>query len=213
VRALITSIAWLLPAVAAAAVTTDVAVKFHVSHPAKEFDSNLRGGGATASLTLDPLEIDNTRMTFSLRVDQFDSENSMRDSNMIETLEALVYPTIDWRVDAIGGAKGPLRAGNYVIDASGPLTLHGVTKTLAPTVAVTIGADGSVAAVADFMVQLDAFKVERPTLVFVAIENDVAIHVEAKWPAGTVVFAPDPPPAPAPAPAAATTAPPPGGNP
>jgi len=207
VRALPLLLSVLLPGAALAAPlaveTRKVDVEFHISHPAKEYDANLLPDGASATIQIDPKAIEATTASFTIKVDHFDSENTRRDSHMLEVMEAFVYPTIDWSVTKVSGATGAWTAGSHTFTAEGPLTVHGVTKPLKVPVNVTVGDDGALTFAAGFSIALEDHGIERPTLVFVPIENDVPIKVTVSSKANPdlIAAATAEPPAPEPDPA------------
>lgn len=209
-RALPLLLALLLPSAAIAAPltveTSKVDVTFHISHPAKEYDANLLPDGAAATLNIDPKAIEKTTATFAIKVDHFDSANTRRDSHMLEVMEAFVYPTIDWDVTKVSGASGAWSVGSHTFTAEGPLTVHGVTKPLKVPVAVTVAADGALSFSADFSIALEDHGIERPTLVFVPIENHVPIKVTVASKANPDLIAAATAKAEEPAPAAAEDA-------
>jgi|GEM_PF-98588 len=192
------------PATALEIKTGQVDVTFHISHPAKEYDAFLMPDGGYGTLQLDPTAIENTKATFLIKVDHFNSDNTRRDSHMLETLEGFIYPTIDWNVTSVSGASGAWTPGVHSFKAKGPLTVHGVTKTIEVPVEVTVGGKGEVTFGSTFSILLEDYGIERPTLVFVPIENNLPIIVK-------VITKPNPaliaPPAPAPAQTAVAPAP------
>lgn len=192
----------LVPASASAldVVATEADVTFHISHPAKEYDAVLLAGGATVTGTFDPDEIANTRAKVSIRVDKFNSDNVRRDSHMMETLEGLIFPTIEWTVNAFDGPTGPMEPGVYEAKASGPLTIHGVSLSILVPVTMNVASDGTVTVDSRFVVSLEEYGIDRPTLVFVPIEDEVPIQVKMVFPAGKDVLYVAPPPAPEPEP-------------
>ncbi|MCO4770036.1 MAG: YceI family protein [Deltaproteobacteria bacterium] len=158
--------------------TRKLDVTFHISHPAKEFDSFLLPDGGLGTITIDPQAMEATKAAFSLKVDHFNSDNTRRDSHMIEVMEGLVFPTIDWDVQSVSGATGPWTPGVHSFKAKGPITVHGVTKAIEVPVEFTIGGQGEITFGANFTVGLEDYGIERPTLVFVPIENEVPIIVK-----------------------------------
>ncbi len=179
--------------------TSKIDVTFHISHPAKEFDSFLTPDGGLGVITLDPKAMENTKAKFTIKVDHFNSDNTRRDSHMIETMEALVFPTIEWDVQSVSGATGPWTAGVHSFKARGPIQIHGVTRDLEVPVEITVGGKGEITFGSNFSVALEEFGIERPTLVFVPIENDVPVIVKVDTKSNPALLAaavaPDPPPA------------------
>lgn len=186
--------------------SSQLKVDFHIAHPAKQYDAHLLPDGGKAVLHVDPNDLSALGLDFELRVEKFDSQNSMRDSHMIETMEALIFPTITWSVRGVSGAQGPVAAGTYNLQASGPLVVHGVTQTLTAPVRLEIDASGAMRATSQFSISLESFGIERPTLVFVPIEDTVPITVDIRWPAANV-FPQAPPATPTAPPAAEGTTP------
>ncbi len=209
-----TLLAFLFLLVAAPASATDLAssdfdVTFHISHPAKEYDAHLLDGGGSAKLTLDPTDFTKSTVACSIQVGQFNSDNTRRDSHMLEVLEGLIFPTVSWNVESITGTAGPLTPGSHSYTASGPLTVKETSRTISVPVQVEVAADGAITVTAALEILLEDYGVKRPTLVFVPIKNELPIQVTVQFPANAGVFAPPPPPAPvapvAPAPEEAPT--------
>jgi len=116
---------------------------------------------------------------------------------MLEVLEGFLFPTIDWKVSGVSGADGPITAGQYKLEAAGPLTIHGVSQPLKIPITMDVAANGNVDVRAEFSVSLEAFGIERPSLVFVPIADEVPIRVHMNFRAGVDLFAKteSPPPA------------------
>lgn len=192
------------PAVALELSSTAFDVSYHISHPAKEFDGALLPGGATARLSLDPSDFSKSTVDCDITVGQFNSDNSRRDSHMLQVMEALIFPKVSWKVTSIGLA-GPLTPGTHSTQASGPLTIRDQTQDLKAPVTLQVGEDGAITVTSSFKVSLDAYGVERPSLLFVKIEDEVPIQVSVTFPANPGVFAPPPAPEPEVAPAEPAT--------
>lgn len=193
--------------------TRKVDVTFHISHPAKEYDSFLTPDGGHGKISLDPQALERTTATFSIKVDHFSSDNVRRDSHMLETMEAFVFPTIEWTVDELSNISGPLTPGVHSGVASGPLTVHGVTKRLEIPIELTVGGQAELTIGASFSILLEDFGIDRPTLVFVPIENELPIIVKVETrPNPSLLEAAKPPPPPPPAEPAAEPDPDPAGG-
>ena len=129
-------------------------------------------------IQITPEAIEKTTAQFVMKVNHFDSDNTRRDSHMLEVLEGFVYPTITWNVTSVSGAAGPWSPGVTKFMAHGPLTVHGVTKDVAIPVEITVGGQGEIAFDGQFTILLEEYGIERPTLVFVPIENELPIIVQ-----------------------------------
>jgi polyisoprenoid-binding protein YceI len=184
---LITALA-LVPATAAGAevAASEAEVTFRISHPAKQYDASLLPGGAQAIARFDPTDLAATELDMTIDVVRFDSDNSRRDSHMIETMEALIFPTITWQVRGLAGASGAITPGEHQVTATGPLSVHGATRDLSIPVKLVVSEDGTVEASSSFIVLLEEFGIDRPKLVFVPIENEVPVQVRMVFPAAAL---------------------------
>ncbi len=163
-------------------------VTFEISHPAKQYEGHLSAGGAEVTAHFDSEDIGKTGVDVRIQVGQLNSDNTRRDSHMIEVLEGLIFPTITWKTESLSGVSGPLKPGTYEARASGPLELHGKKLDLSIPVVMKVGEDGTVEVTSEFSVQLEEYDIERPTLVFVPIENDVPIKVRMVFAGGPALL-------------------------
>jgi polyisoprenoid-binding protein YceI len=186
-------------AVAADVTASTTDVTFHISHPFKEYDAHLLTGGASIVGSFDPSDIGKTGFDVKINVDKFNSDNSRRDSHMMEVLEGLIFPRITWTVTRIEGVTGPIKVGQYKGYAAGPLTVREVTKTLDAPVLIDIAENGTVTVTSSFSISLEEFEIDRPALLGIKIENDLPIKVSVVFPGGAGIFPPDAPPDPPPA--------------
>ena len=108
------------------------------------------------------------------RVDSFDSGNGNRDAHMREVTEAARVPFVWLKAIAPGPAPedgSPER--HLVLDAE--LTFHGVARRLAIPVKVRFDSTSRATAEASFPVSLEAYGVERPSLLFVKVDDRLEI--------------------------------------
>ena len=109
------------------------------------------------------------------RVEDFDSGNSNRDAHMKEATEAARFPLIDFK-GVSSGVKPPARLPATVpVTVKGRLTFHGVTRAVEVPLQVTFAKDGQVKADGRFEVSLEAFKVERPSLLMVKVQDALVL--------------------------------------
>jgi hypothetical protein len=109
------------------------------------------------------------------RVDSFDSGNSNRDAQMKEVTEADRLPYVLLKAVAEG-----LRAERYPADVRVPLRgvleFHGVAREVAVTATVHFAAPDRAEVSASFPVSLTAHGVERPSLLFVKVDDRIEIR-------------------------------------
>ena len=116
-----------------------------------------------------------TQVMVRVPAESFDSENVNRDSHMKEAVEAQRFPTVELKALADGvsaPASFPSKV-NKIFKAQ--LTFHGIKQLFDLPVVLTWEAPDRVRATAQFKVSLDTYKVERPSLMFVKVEDDLIL--------------------------------------
>jgi hypothetical protein len=107
-------------------------------------------------------------------VKEFDSHNSNRDEHMLETVEAGKFPTVSVKAllkEPDGAPK------SYKAEASCEVTMHGVPQTVKGQFDITSDDSGKAHVTGSFTVSLDAFKVQRPALLFVPVDDALKVDV------------------------------------
>jgi polyisoprenoid-binding protein YceI len=111
-------------------------------------------------------------------VDSFDSENVNRDSHMKEAVEAAKFPNVELK--ALGDGLTP--PANFPATAKKmfkvQLLFHGIKQQFEVPVDLTWEAANRVRASANFKISLDGYKVERPSLMFVKVDDDLVIDAK-----------------------------------
>jgi polyisoprenoid-binding protein YceI len=113
------------------------------------------------------------KIAIAATVASFDSKNSSRDSHALEVLEAIKYPKVTFVSTSIKDN------GNELI-INGELNFHGVKRD------ITIKADQSKSASeitlkGDFYVSLDKHKVEKPSMMGVAVDDNLHMDFKIKF--------------------------------
>jgi polyisoprenoid-binding protein YceI len=104
----------------------------------------------------------------------FRSGDGNRDEHMDEAMNVGTWPTVTFKGIGKLGAGGQLPAGPLQMD--GQVDLHGFKQPYKVELTITPQADGSLRVKGAFDVSLDAHHVERPSLLFVKIDD--ACHLE-----------------------------------
>ncbi|MFN8349075.1 MAG: YceI family protein [Spirosomataceae bacterium] len=97
----------------------------------------------------------------------FDSRNTNRDSHALEMIEALIFPKINFTSADITQREG-------MMWIKGSLNLHGVTRPVRVE-AKTIVEGNQIKVEGHFPVKLSDFKINRPSLLFVKIEEEIKV--------------------------------------
>ena len=145
-------------------INNDSKITYYGYHYTKDWEGNsdkIRG-------VINYNAINNTVNNCSLRVNltTFDSGNTNRDSNMLTYLEAFTYPDV-----VFVSSKISIKGENAFID--GKLTLHGITKEISTEAKLSL--DNGFIASGTFSILLSDFGIERPSLLFKKIEDEIRI--------------------------------------
>ncbi len=110
------------------------------------------------------------------RVDSFDSGNGNRDADMREVTEAARFPFV--ALKAVGALP---RVASYPatveITLRGELSFHGRTRPVEVPAKVRFESSERVAVESTFAVSLEAFEVQRPSLLFVKVDDRLDVTV------------------------------------
>jgi polyisoprenoid-binding protein YceI len=143
---------------------------FHVVHKFHAVTGVARGVEARARLAPDG----GLQVSVRARVAGFDSGNSNRDAHMLEVLEAARFPFVTVKGVA-EGIRLDAVPGEVDVPLRGALELHGVSRPLDVTAHVRFTSPDRAEVEATFPLSLDAHRVERPSLLFVKIDDRVEI--------------------------------------
>jgi polyisoprenoid-binding protein YceI len=108
-----------------------------------------------------------------LPVTSFRTGDANRDEHMLEVLEAGKYPFVVFKGVARIGADGALPAGP--LEVRGEVEFHGVSRPVTVPVTIDEAPDGGLRVHGTFEVSLDAHHVERPSLLFVKVDDSCRI--------------------------------------
>lgn len=168
------------PAAAPAATTTyafgkQSVVTYTMVHQLHAFEgttATLRGKVAIAGGKLV------TPLKLTIPVVSFDSGNRNRDANALLALDAGRFPSVALDVAQFTekGRTGSGAAFEVKGDASGTLKLHGVTRSVTIPLTAKVAPDALVVDAA-FEVKLTDYGIERPSLLFKPVEDEVKVTV------------------------------------
>ncbi|HTX19330.1 MAG TPA: YceI family protein, partial [Bacteroidota bacterium] len=96
-------------------------------------------------------------------VTTFDSGNSNRDSHAMEVIDAIDYPEASFVSSSVTTVGDSLRI-------SGRMTFHGVTQDIVMMAKPRWSGD-SLEVTGEFQLSLTAFKIERPALLMIPVED------------------------------------------
>ena len=142
-------------------------ISYHLHHPMHEIESGSKDFDCTVDLNSDTAH---SKIHVKASVISFSSGNSNRDSHMMEVMDAIKYPFVEFTSDSVRHET----AGYRVF---GRLTFHGVKHNVDFSVAPIYLKD-RVEIKGDFTVKLSDYKIDRPSLLFVPTADDLQIHLD-----------------------------------
>lgn len=150
------------------------AVRFHVSHKLHQVDGSSKQAEGKAIL-----EPDGTvRTMVRIPVQSFDSGDANRDAHMLETLQAGRHPFVVFK--GVGRLPAAAPGAPVAVTLRGELDFHGVKRPLEVPLTVELGRDGSARVRGQFTVSLEAYQVERPSLLLVKLDDPCTIAFDLK---------------------------------
>jgi polyisoprenoid-binding protein YceI len=103
----------------------------------------------------------------------FDSGNANRDAHVLEVTEAARFPLVVLK--AAGSLPPGGDSGTAELTLAGEVTFHGVTRPVEVPVRVTFESPRRATATGQLTLSLDAFGVERPSLLFVKVDDALVV--------------------------------------
>lgn len=144
-------------------------ISYRLIHPLHTIDA--RSNAVQYHIVADPLSRKITGVTASVDVTTFDSGNSNRDSHAMEVIDAITYP------DA-GFSSTTITEKGDSLFVAGNLTFHGVTKGVTMA-GVFAWSPGRLEVHGGFDISLTEFKVDRPALLLIPVEDKLAFALNA----------------------------------
>jgi polyisoprenoid-binding protein YceI len=110
-------------------------------------------------------------------VASLDSGDANRDANMREVLEAGEHPFVVFK--GVGQLPSPQPRGTpFETTLNGELDLHGVKRPLDIPVVVQLADDGAVRVRGRASFSLESFRIERPSLLMIKLDDDCRIEAD-----------------------------------
>lgn len=152
--------------------TKESAIKINLVHKLHEFSGASHRVAGKALL----LPTGQAQVEVHVPSESFDTGNVNRDAHMKEAIEAARFTTVD--VKAIGGDLALPAKFPAVLDRrfKAQLSFHGVQQVFEVPVRITFESASRVRAVSSFAISLDSFKVERPSLLFVKLDDELRVE-------------------------------------
>ena len=154
-----------------ALIPTESSVTYKLVHPLHEIEATSKDVQYLLDADVAAKKIE--RVAARVDVTTFDSGNSNRDSHAMEVIDAITYPDVRFISTSI------VQTGDSIY-VTGRLTFHGVTKEVTIAGKLNWPADKLVMN-GGFDVSLEAFKIERPSLLMIPVEDKLSFTVTAAF--------------------------------
>ena len=146
-------------------------VTYHLVHPLHKIEATSKD--VQYALEADVATKEIKSVSAQVDVTTFDSGNSNRDSHAMEVIDAITYP------EASFSSASVVQNGDSV-HVMGKLTFHGVTKDVVIAGTSTWSGDKLVLR-GGFDVSLTAFKIDRPSLLMIPVEDALSFDIVAAF--------------------------------
>ena len=147
-------------------------VRFHVNHKLHKVDGQARTVEAKAAVGPDGRVLAMVRIP----VTSLDSGDANRDANMREVLDVARYPFIVFK--GVGNVSDTSPGASTEVTLKGELDLHGVKQPVEVPARVEVAKDGTIRLRGTTHISLEAFRIERPSLLLVKLDDDCRIDLD-----------------------------------
>ena len=160
------------------AYTVDAAqstIRYHVNHKLHAAD------GRSSSIEGKAIVQPDGKVLAMVRVPvaTFDSGDANRDANMRDTLEAGRFPFVVFK--GVTSLVMPAALGKGIpTSMQGELEFHGVKQQVQMPVTLQFAKDGSARVTGKTTLSLDSYRIERPSLLMIKLDDECAIEVDLK---------------------------------
>jgi len=134
---------------------------YRLTHPLHEIEATSKE--VQYRVEIDPSTRELRSVAADVEVTTFDSGNSNRDSHAMEVIDAIDFPEASFVSSSVAAVGDSLRI-------SGKLTFHGVTQDIIMMARPRWSAD-SLEVTGAFELSLTAFRIERPALLMIPVED------------------------------------------
>jgi polyisoprenoid-binding protein YceI len=147
---------------------------YHVVHKLHRVSATSKKAEGKAMLGADG----KAQVIVRVPIESFDSGNVNRDEHAKEVVEAARYPLVEFKAVGVSVTPPAQFPATEQKTFKVQLSFHGNSHVFEVPVSLTWESAERVRAKASFNVSLDAYKVERPSLMFVKIEDNVILDAD-----------------------------------
>ncbi len=153
-------------------------IRYHVNHKLHAADGRSSSIEGKAIVQADGKVLAMVRVP----VATFDSGDANRDSNMRDALEAGRFPFVVFK--GVTSLVMPAALGKGIAtELKGQLDFHGVTHPVTVPITLQLAPDGA-RVTGKMKLSLDAYRIERPSLLMVKLDDECAIEFDLEMKKG-----------------------------
>lgn len=146
-------------------------ITYHMVHPMHSWDGISKE--VDGVIQYDDKTFQITKVAIVAKVASFDSKSSNRDSHMMEVTEAIKYPTVTF-------VSTSVKDDGSSVDVTGTISFHGVSKPI-HFIAKEEFADKRKIISGEFILLLEDFKIERPSMLMMKTENEMKMSFSVEF--------------------------------
>jgi polyisoprenoid-binding protein YceI len=146
-------------------------ITYRLSHPMHHIEATSKDGWFRVEI--DPAKKEIKSVSAQVDVMTFDGGNSNRDSHAMEVIESIKYPDVTFSSIAVTHSADSILV-------TGKLTFHGVTQEVLMKGVAKWG-DHKLDVDGGFDLSLTAFKIERPALLMVPVDDALKFSLKAAF--------------------------------
>ena len=155
-------------------VPAESSITYHLVHKMHKVDGTSHKVEGKARLMADG----KAQVSVRVPAESFDSGNVNRDAHMKEAVEAAKYPTIELKALGEGVTAPSAFPTTQKKTFKAQLSFHGIQEVFDLPVDITWDSPAKVHAATTFAISLDKFKVERPSLMFVKVDDELKLDAK-----------------------------------
>jgi polyisoprenoid-binding protein YceI len=140
-------------------------ISYSMSHPLHSWTAVSKD--ITSVIVTDDAKKNISQVAVSVKVSTFDSKNANRDSHMMETVEAIKYPSITFTSSSIK------QEGNK-LTVTGNLNFHGVNQVIS-FVANFNNQNNKIEVIGGFSVKITQFNIKPPSLMGMETKDEIKL--------------------------------------
>lgn len=146
-------------------------ISYHMVHPMHSWDGVSKAVEGVVQYEEKTFILN--KVAIVVKVSSFDSENSNRDSHMMEVTEAIKYPNVSF-------VSRSIKDDGMNLEINGDINFHGVIKSIIfKGTKKQVG--NHIKVTGEFPILIEDFNIERPSLMMVKTDNEIGMKFSIEF--------------------------------